>query len=126
MRRLPDSELEMMMIIWDVGRPVTRAEIEMQLPKERQLSATTILSFLSRLQEKGFVDVYREGKTNVYKAVVPKEEYLQEESRSIWKRLYQNSVGNFMTALGSGEELSEEDLDELQEFLNRERRERGI
>lgn len=126
MRRLPDSELEMMMIIWDVGRPVTRAEIEMQLPKERQLSATTILSFLSRLQEKGFVDVYREGKTNVYKAVVPKEEYLQEESRSIWKRLYQNSVGNFMTALGSGEELSEEDLDELQEFLDRERKERGI
>lgn len=126
MRRLPDSELEMMMIIWDVGRPVTRAEIEMQLPKERQLSATTILSFLSRLEEKGFVDVYREGKTNVYKAVVPKEEYLQEESRSIWKRLYQNSVGNFMTALGSGEELSEEDLDELQEFLDRERRERGI
>ena len=126
MRRLPDSELEMMMIIWDVGRPVTRAEIEMQLPEERQLSATTILSFLSRLQEKGFVDVYREGKTNVYKAVVPKEKYLQEESRSIWKRLYQNSVGNFMTALGSGEELSEEDLDELQEFLDRERRERGI
>ena len=126
MRRLPDSELEMMMIIWDVGRPVTRAEIEMQLPKERQLSATTILSFLSRLQEKGFVDVYRERKTNVYKAVVPKEEYLQEESRSIWKRLYQNSVGNFMTALGSGEELSEEDLDELQEFLDRERKERGI
>ena len=126
MRRLPDSELEMMMIIWDAGRPVTRAEIEMQLPKERQLSATTILSFLSRLQEKGFVDVYREGKTNVYKAVVPKEKYLQEESRSIWKRLYQNSVGNFMTALGSGEELSEEDLDELQGFLDRERRERGI
>ena len=126
MRRLPDSELEMMMIIWDVGRPVTRAEIEMQLPEERQLSATTILSFLSRLQEKGFVDVYREGKTNVYKAVVPKEKYLREESRSIWKRLYQNSVGNFMTAMGSGEELSEEDLDELQEFLDRERRERGI
>lgn len=126
MKRLPDSELELMMIIWDAGRPVTRAEIEIQLPKERQLSATTILSFLSRLQEKGFVDVYREGKTNVYKAVVPKEEYLQEESRSIWKRLYQNSVGNFMTALGSGEELSEEDLDELQEFLDRERRERGI
>ena len=125
MRRLPDSELEMMMIIWDVGRPVTRAEIEMQLPKERQLSATTILSFLSRLQEKGFVDVYREGKTNVYKAVVPKEEYLQEESRSIWKRLYQNSVGNFMAALGGGAELSDEDLDELQDFLDRERRERG-
>ena len=29
-----------------------------------------------------------------------------------------------MAALGSGEELSDEDLDELQDFLDRERRER--
>ena len=121
MKRLPDSELELMQIIWDAGHPVTRLEIEYQ----RKLSATTILSFLSRLQDKGFVDVYREGKSNVYEAAVPKKAYLQEESRSIWKRLYQNSVGNFMTALGSGDELSDEDLDELQDFLDRERRERG-
>ena len=94
-------------------------------PVDRKLSATTILSFLSRLQDKGFVDVYLEGKSNVYEAAVPKKAYLQEESRSIWKRLYQNSVGNFMTALGSGDELSDEDLDELQDFLDRERRERG-
>ena len=124
MKRLPDSELELMMIIWDAGRPVTRLEIERQMPVGRQLSATTVLSFLSRLQEKGFVDVHRAGKTNIYEAVVPKEAYLQEESRSIWKRLYQNSVGNFMVALGGGDELSDEDLDELQDFLNRERRER--
>ena len=119
MKRLPDSELELMQIIWDAGQPVT----EYQLPVDRKLSATTILSFLSRLQDKGFVDVYREGKSNVYEAAVPKKAYLQEESRSIWKRLYQNSVGNFMTALGSGDELSDED--ELQDFLDRERRERG-
>ena len=125
MKRLPDSELELMQIIWDAGHPVTRLEIEYQLPVDRKLSATTILSFLSRLQDKGFVDVYREGKSNVYEAAVPKKAYLQEESRSIWKRLYQNSVGNFMTALGSGDELSDEDLDELQDFLDRERRERG-
>lgn len=107
------------------GRPVTRLEIEHQMPVDRQLSATTVLSFLSRLQDKGFVDVYRDGKSNVYEAAVPKEAYLQEESRSIWKRLYQNSVGNFMAALGGGAELSDEDLDELQDFLDRERRERG-
>ena len=125
MKRLPDSELELMMIIWDAGRPVTRLEIEHQMPVDRQLSATTVLSFLSRLQDKGFVDVYRDGKSNVYEAAVPKEAYLQEESRSIWKRLYQNSVGNFMAALGGGAELTDEDLDELQDFLDRERRERG-
>ena len=124
-KRLPDSELELMMIIWDAEGPVTRSEIENRLPAERKLSATTVLSFLSRLQEKGFLEVERDGKTNRYRPLVEKETYLREESRSIWKRLYQNSVGNFMTALGSGEELSDQDLDELQEFLDRQRRGRS-
>ena len=123
--RLPDSELELMMIIWDAGRPMSRNEIEEQLPGERQLSATTILSFLSRLQEKRFVQVRKEGRNNVYEPLVRKEDYLKQESRSIWKRLYQNSVGNFMAALGQGDELTDQDLDELQEFLDRKRKERG-
>ncbi len=125
MKRLPDSELELMMIIWDAGHPVTRNEIEEKLPGERRLSATTILSFLSRLEEKGFVRVRKEGRNNVYEPVVRKEDYLTQESRSIWKRLYQNSVGNFMTALGRGDELTDQDLEELQEFLDRKRRERS-
>ena len=123
-KRLPDSELELMMIIWDAKGSVTRSEIENRLPAERKLSATTVLSFLSRLQEKGFLEVERDGKTNRYRPLV-EETYLREESRSIWKRLYQNSVGNFMTALGGGEELSDRDLDELQEFLDRQRRRRS-
>ena len=125
MKRLPDSELELMMSIWDAGRPMSRNEIEEQLPGERQLSATTILSFLSRLQEKRFVQVRKEGRNNVYEPLVRKEDYLKQESRSIWKRLYQNSVGNFMAALGQGDELTDQDLDELQEFLDRKRKERG-
>ena len=125
MKRLPDSELELMMIIWDAGKPVTRTEIEERLPRERRLSATTILSFLSRLEEKGFVRVQKDGRSNVYEPLIQKEAYLRAESRSIWKRLYQNSIGNFMAALGQGDYLTEQDLDELQEFLDRKRKERN-
>ena len=125
MKRLPDSELELMMIIWDAGKPVTRTEIEERLPRERRLSATTILSFLSRLEEKGFVRVQKDGRSNVYEPLIQKEAYLRAESRSIWKRLYQNSIENFMAALGQWDDLTEQDLDELQEFLDRKRKERN-
>lgn len=118
MRRLPDSELELMMIIWEAGQAVTRTEIEAALPADRKLSSTTVLSFLTRLQEKGFVQIQKQGRNNVYEARISKEAYLQAETRSIWKRLYQGSVKNFMTALNDGEGLTEQDLDELQEFLN--------
>jgi len=122
MKRLPDSELELMMLIWDTGHPVTRMEIEERLPKERKLSPTTILSFLARLQERGFVCVKKEGKTNVYEPLIAKEDYLREESKSIWKRLYQSSVKNFVTALCDSDGLTEEDFRELQDFLDERKR----
>ena len=121
MKRLPDSELELMMIIWDAGRPVTRTEIEERMPRDRQLSATTILSFLSRLEEKDFVRIRKEGRSNVYEPLIEKEAYLREESRSIWKRLYQNSVGNIVADLGQREELAERVLDGRQQFMNQKR-----
>ena len=54
MKRLPNSELEIMMIIWELNKPATRFEIEERMDKGRKLSPTTVLSFLSRLQEQGF------------------------------------------------------------------------
>ena len=125
MKRLPDSELEIMMIIWDYNKPVTRFEIEERMEKGKKLSPTTILSFLSRLQEKGFVEVRKSGKNNVYLALVEREDYRKVESRKVLKRLYQNSARNFLAALYDGESLSGEDLRELEEYISEKRREQG-
>lgn len=123
MKRLPDSELELMMIIWELGKPVTRFEIEEKLGKDRKLSPTTILSFLSRLQEKGFLAVEKEGKNNVYIALIDKEVYVQKESWNILKRLYQNSAKNFFAALCDSDGLSQEELKELEEYISEKRKE---
>lgn len=123
MKRLPDSELEIMMIIWDLNKPVTRTEIEERLGEDRKLSPTTILSFLSRLQEKGFLKVEKSGKNNVYLVLVERDDYMQAESRNILKRLYQNSAKNFLAALYDGDSLTEEELEELEEYISEKRKE---
>lgn len=123
MKHLPDSELEIMMIIWDLDKPVTRSEIEAQLGQARRLSPTTVLSFLSRLQEKGFLEVQKDGKNNVYIARIDKPSYMQTESRSILKRLYQNSAKNFLAALYDGNSLSQEELKELEDYITVKRKE---
>ena len=125
MKRLPDSELEIMMIIWDLDKPVTRFEIEAQMDQGRRLSPTTVLSFLSRLQEKGFLAVQKSGKNNVYIALIDRESYIQAESRSILKRIYRNSVRNFIAALYDGDSLSDEELKELEDYISEKRKERG-
>lgn len=125
MKRLPDSELEIMMIIWDLNKPVTRMEIEEKLGGERKLSPTTILSFLSRLQEKGFLKVQKSGKNNVYLALIEREDYMRTESRNILKRLYQNSAKNFLAALYDGDSLTEEELEELEDYISKKRKEQS-
>lgn len=124
MKHLPDSELAIMMIIWELDKPVTRFEIEEKMESERKLSPTTVLSFLSRLQEKGFLAVQKSGKNNVYSALVEKNDYMQTESRSLLKRLYHNSAKNFLAALYDGDNLSSEDLAELEEYISSKRKER--
>lgn len=122
MKKLPDSELEIMLIIWEYERPVTRFEIEDKLDEDRNLSPTTILSFLSRLQEKGFLEVSKDGKNNVYSAIIEKESYMQAESKNMLKKLYKNSVKNFLASLYDGDNLSEEDLQELEAYIEEKRR----
>ena len=121
MKHLPDSELKIMMIIWDLNKPVTRSEIEEHMEKDKNLSPTTILSFLSRLQEKGFLKISKSGKNNIYTALIDKESYMQAESRNILKNLYQNSVKNFLAALYDGNSLSKEELKELEEYISEKR-----
>lgn len=121
MKRLPDSELEIMLIIWELDRPITRFEIEDELGEDRKLSPTTILSFLSRLQEKGFLDVTKEGKNNIYSALIDKQSYIQTESKNVLKKLYKNSAKAFLAALYDGNNLSKTDLQELEEYIAQKR-----
>ena len=115
MKRLPESELEIMMIIWEYNRPVNRMEIEERLKKD--IAAPTILSFLNRLEAKGFVSVEKIGKINWYTPLVKEEKYLQKESRNILQKMYQNSLKNFVTALYDGDGLTSQEIEDLKAFI---------
>ena len=60
MKRLPDSELEIMIAIWELNKEVTRTEIEEKLDRDKKLSPTTILSLLSMFEKKEFVSIRKE------------------------------------------------------------------
>ena len=117
-KTLPNSELEIMVIIWKENRPLTRMEIEEHLPEERQLSKTTVLSFLSRLEEKGFVRTEKQGRNNYYFPLIKEEEYQRQEGSSVLKKLYDNSVKKFVASLYDGKKLSKEQIDELKDYLD--------
>ena len=70
-----------------------------------------------RLLEKNFLSCTKQGKTNVYEAILSDDDYQKEESKYIIERLYHGSVKNFIVALNNGDYLSKGDLLELQKYI---------
>lgn len=116
-RRLPESELDIMLVVWTAGETGTTA-VEIGEALERPLTASALHSYLKRLEEKGFLSCVKEGKVNRYTALVSKEEYQAREGRSVLQKLYGSSLRRFTAALYDGGALSQADLDELREFLD--------
>lgn len=125
MKKLPDAELELMMIIWEAEEPVTRLYIEEHMDEGRDVLPNTVLTLLSRLERRGFVQKDRQGKMNYYSAVVPKEPYLKEAGRGVLQRMFHGSLRNFAAALYEGEEIDPEEAEALYRFLEEKRQERG-
>ncbi len=117
-KRLPESELEIMQIIWKETPPISRAAVEEALENTHPLAPTTILTLLTRLCEKGFLSIEKEGRTNLYRPLITEKEYLALESRSFLDRVFHGSVAGFAAALcDSG--VRKEDLEELRELLEK-------
>jgi len=115
MQRIPDSELEIMMIIWDSESKVNSDYIMKEL--KNSWVKPTVLKFLDRLCERGFIKCHKEGRYNFYEAIVKKEDYLEAESKSFLEKVHHNSIVSLVASLYDGKGVTREDLQELKAFI---------
>lgn len=116
MKRLPDTELEVMKALWASGPDTPRAQLESTLAGFGW-AGNTINTYLTRLVDKGFLSVRRQGKSNLYSPLISREDYLAFDSRSVLNRLYGSSPRNFVAALAKGG-LDRQDVEELRSLLD--------
>jgi BlaI family penicillinase repressor len=118
-RRLPDAEQAVMQAVWRLESPVPRSLLEREIAKTRPMAQTTLLTLLSRLAEKGFLLVEKQGRGSVYTPLVSQRDYRADQSRRFVDTLFGGSMSAFASALcDSG--LSREELDELRSLLEKE------
>ena len=110
-QRLPESELDIMLVLWNGTPPMTRPEIEKVINTRKNLAPTIILSLLTRLEAKNFVEVTKQGKMNLYTPLISQTDYQAHESQS------GNSLKKFVTSLYQGKKISSEEIHELSDFL---------
>lgn len=117
-RRLPDAELEVMQAIWACEPPVARADIEEILYKTHPMAMTTLLTLLTRLGEKQFITIEKNGRRSYYTPCVSQEDYLASQSKTFVDKLCRGNLSTFAAALCSSG-LTKEELAELRDMLER-------
>lgn len=115
MNRIPDAELEIMMVIWDADRAVNADYIMERLHKN--WVKTTLLNLLARLVKRGYLKCEKDGRVNMYTPLIPREAYVKEESVSFLERLHRGSFKSLVASLYDGGEITKEDISELEKFI---------
>ena len=117
-KKLPDAEFEVMLAIWNASEPpVNTAYLMDAVGKTRSWKAPTLISFLVRLEERGFISSTKKGKERYYEAVADKSNYIRIASEQFVNQYHGGSFVNMMDSLYSEKKLSEDDIDELLQWL---------
>lgn len=118
-KSLPDSELKVMKIIWNNNRKMSTGEIDAELKNKTDWKLSTLQVILSRLTEKGFLKNEKIGRINYYSSVVDFSRYSRNETKNFIRKMYDNSSKKLIASLIEADELTDEDIEEIKNILNR-------
>lgn len=114
MQQASDYELELMKIIWANGGVALYAEIVAGLEaKGNSWTKNTIITLLSRLNEKGMLTASKSGRRNTYTAIVAESEYQADQTMRFLDKIFEGDTKGLISTLIQKDLLSSKDYDEL-------------
>ncbi len=116
-KKLPDAEFDVMQAVWAGEPPVNTAYLMEMVGRVRGWKAPTLISFLVRLEERGYVTSEKKGKERYYTPVADQTEYIRTASRQFVNQYHGGSFVRMMDSLYGENKLSEDDIDELLQWL---------
>lgn len=121
--KISDAEWEVMNVLWD--EPGLTAALVGERLSGRGWKLNTVRTFLTRLERKGAVRVQELPEARVFSAVLSREECIHAEGRTFAQRFFQGATGALLVHFAGNTKLSERELNELEEILERKRKEGG-
>jgi BlaI family transcriptional regulator, penicillinase repressor len=119
MPELGDAELEVLKALWDGGPGPVRQVLAHLHDRKRRVAYTTVLTVLSRLEQKGYVASDKSGLAYVYRAKVSRQRVAATRVKAMIDQLYDGAAGQLALQLVKGEKLTPEEIVELQKLIER-------
>jgi len=116
MEDLTKSEEKIMHIFWRLKKAFVKEVIE-ELPAPKP-PYNTISSVVRILEKKGFLGYKAYGRTHEYFPIITKFAYRKSVFSNVMKNYFDGSYENVVSYMVEEEEMSEQELKEIQEIIN--------
>ena len=115
---LSDGEWKLMNQLWGKS-PATITQFTERLAPETGWSKHTVMTMLSRLEQKGAVSCTQGERAREYSALLARDKAAAWETDSFLAKVYGGSLGLLVSAMVESRALTEEDLAELSAILEK-------
>lgn len=112
------SEWYVLECLWE-KEPQTLMNIFNHLNETQSWAKSTCATMLKRMENKKLIRHDEEGRTKYFYANIKRDEVVQKETRNFLDRIYNGSVSMMMSALVARNELSDKDISELEQILQK-------
>jgi predicted transcriptional regulator len=113
-----DTELTVLKVLWRSGSGTVR-DIQARLRRSRrQWAYNTVLTLLTRLREKGYVESDPRGAAHVFRSVVTRDELLKQDLASLADRICDGTASPLVHALVRDRRFTAEDIAQLRQLLD--------
>lgn len=116
MKKLSDSELDIMIKFWETKSSMTLEGVQMAVIGYGW-TENTVRNFLARIVNKGYLKIDKIGHKNLYIPLVS-HEYIDKKSKSLLEKLYDDSLQHFVAGLYESNSLTKEDIIDLRDYLD--------
>lgn len=118
LKKLPEAEFDVMVALWNSKTlPINTAYLMENVGKAKGWKAPTLISFLTRLEDRGFIHSEKRGKERYYYVDAVKTEYVRNITLEFLNRYHDGSFVNMLDLLYGNNSFSGDELEKLLKWL---------
>jgi BlaI family transcriptional regulator, penicillinase repressor len=114
--QLATLQLAIMQVLWERGE-ATVADVREALHQSRPLAHTTVGTMLAKMERNGQVRHRSEGRVNIYRAAVQRENVRRSMLADLTARLFGGDLAEMVSHLLDSREVSAAELARLKELI---------
>ena len=114
-----DGELAVVKQLWERGPSTIRELTDKLYPDGDTASYATVQKLLERLEKKGCVERRQDGRVNLFRATVGREELISHRLQATAESLCEGSLTPLLTNLAGSARLSTDDVSALRDLVDR-------